>query len=115
MKVCLITDLHFGARNGSTVILDHQRKFYENTFFPFIDISGIKTVILLGDTFDQRKYTNNFVIDQCKKFFFDELQKRHIDVYVIVGNHCAFYKNTLFPNTPDILLNEYENVVGAPI
>lgn len=110
MKVALITDQHFGAREGSTIILEHQKKFYENTFFPFLDATGIKNVICLGDIFDKRKYTNNFVIDQCKKFFFDELQKRLIDLHIIVGNHDCFYKNTLFPNTPDLLLGEYENV-----
>lgn len=111
MKIALITDQHFGAREGSTIILEHQRNFYEHIFFPFLDATGIKNVICLGDIFDKRKYTNNFVIDQCKKFFFDELEKRLIDLHIIVGNHDCFYKNTLFPNTPDILLVEYENIV----
>jgi len=109
-KVLLVTDQHFGAREGSTIILDHQRLFYENVFFPTIESLNIDTVICLGDIFDKRKYTNNFVIDQCKKFFFDELQKRNITFYIIVGNHDCAFKNTLFPNTPDTLLAEYDNV-----
>lgn len=110
MQIALITDLHFGAREGSTIILEHQKKFYENTFFPFLDATGITHVICLGDTFDKRKYTNNYVIEQCKQFFFDELQNRKIKLYMIVGNHDVYFKNTLFPNTPDLLLAEYENI-----
>lgn len=117
MKCALITDQHFGAREGSTIILEHQKKFYENTFFPFLDSIGIKTAICLGDIFDKRKYTNNYVIEQCKKFFFDELKSRNITFYIIVGNHDCFFKNTLFPNTPDILLGEYDNihVISSPM
>lgn len=116
MKVALITDQHFGAREGSTIILEHQRKFYENTFFPFLDATGITDVITLGDIFDKRKYTNNYVIDQCKEFFFNQLQKRHIDTYLIIGNHDTYFKNTLLPNTPDLLLGEYDNtyIISKP-
>lgn len=110
-KIALITDIHFGAREGSTIILEHQRKFYENTFFPYIESSGIDTIVMLGDTFDKRKYTNNYVIEQCKKMFFDVLQKRNITTYIIVGNHDAYFKNTLVPNTVELLLGEYTNLI----
>ena len=110
MKAVLITDQHFGARNNSLQILEHQKKFYEETFFPFLDASGITTVITLGDFFDHRKYTNNYIIYQSKKIFFDELKRRNIQTYMIVGNHDCSFKNSLFPNTPDILLAEYDNV-----
>lgn len=110
MKIALITDLHFGVRNGSTILLDHQRKFYENVFFPYLIDHKIDTVICLGDTFDQRKYTNNFAIDQVKDFFFDQLQILDISLYILVGNHDITFKNTLFPNTPELLLAEYANI-----
>lgn len=110
MKVALITDLHFGARDGSTIILNHQKKFYEDVFIPYLDKNNINTVICLGDTFDKRKYTNNYVIEQCKQFFFDKLKEKHIEIFMIVGNHDAYFKNTLFPNTPDLILAEYDNV-----
>lgn len=110
MKIALITDLHFGAREGSIVILNHQRKFYEEVFFPYLKENNITHVVCLGDTFDKRKYTNNYVIDQCKEFFFIPLQANDIKLTMLVGNHCSFFKNTLFPNTPDLLLGEYTNI-----
>ena len=110
MKIALITDLHFGARSASTIIMNNQRRFYEDVFFPYLNDHQIDTVVCLGDTFDQRKYTNNFAIDQCKDFFFDQLKDRDISVYMIIGNHDITFKNTLFPNTPDLLLAEYDNI-----
>ena len=56
MKIALITDQHFGARNDSKRVHDHFQKFYDNVFFPEIKRRGIDTVIDLGDTFDRRKY-----------------------------------------------------------
>ena len=109
-KVCLITDQHFGARTGSTIIIDHQRTFYNEVFFPYLDQNNIDTVIILGDTFDTRKFTNNYVIEQSKLFFFNQLKDRNITVYMIIGNHDIYFKNTLSPNTPNLLLAEYDNI-----
>jgi DNA repair exonuclease SbcCD nuclease subunit len=109
-KIALITDLHFGARNASSIIMDHQRKFYKEVFFPYLNNNKIDTVICLGDTFDQRKYTNNIAIDNCKDFFFDQLQIRGIKTYMLVGNHDIPFKHTLFPNTPRLILAEYDNI-----
>ena len=110
-KICLITDLHFGARNASTIILDHQELFYKTCFIPYLDNNKIDTVICLGDTFDSRKYTNNYVINQCKRMLFDELQSRNIQIYMIVGNHDSAFRNTVSINTVELLLCEYDNVI----
>ena len=111
MKVVLITDQHLGARENSTIVLEHQRKFYDNVFFPFLKSTGIKTVIGLGDFWEKRKYTNNFIADQAKRMYFDRLRDLDIKHYMIVGNHDCTFKNTLFPNTPSTLLAEYSNLV----
>ena len=110
MKVAIITDQHFGARNDSIAFLDFFQKFYDNTFFPTLDASGIDTVLVLGDTFDRRKYVNFYALDRAKKMFFDKLEERGITVYMLAGNHDTYFKNTNEVNSPDLLLAEYSNI-----
>lgn len=110
MKVAIITDQHFGARNDSVAFLDFYQKFYDNTFFPTLDSSGINTVLVLGDTFDRRKYVNFYSLQRSKEMFFDKLAERGITVYMLAGNHDTYYKNTNDVNSPDLLLREYDNI-----
>jgi DNA repair exonuclease SbcCD nuclease subunit len=110
MKVAIITDQHFGARNDSQVFLDFFEKFYEQTFFPTLDANSITTVLILGDTFDRRKYVNFYALDRAKKMFFDKLEERGIQVHMLAGNHDTYFKNTNDVNSPDLLLREYNNI-----
>ena len=110
MKVAIITDQHFGARNDSIAFLDFFEKFYEQTFFPNLDANNITTVLVLGDTFDRRKYVNFYALDRAKKMFFDKLEERGIRVHMLAGNHDTYYKNTNEVNSPDLLLVEYGNI-----
>jgi DNA repair exonuclease SbcCD nuclease subunit len=110
LKVAIITDQHFGARNDSIAFLDFFEKFYDNTFFPALDANSIDTVLVLGDTFDRRKYVNFYALDRAKKMFFDKLEERGIRVHMLAGNHDTYYKNTNEVNSPDLLLVEYGNI-----
>lgn len=116
MKVAIITDQHFGARNDSLHFLDFYEKFYDETFFPAIDFAGITTLLILGDTFDRRKYVNFYSLQRAKKMFFDKLADRGIKVHMLVGNHDTYYKNTNDVNSPRLVLEEYDNinVIGEP-
>lgn len=109
-KIAIITDQHFGARSDSIAFLDFFEKFYDNTFFPTVEVSGIDTVLILGDTFDRRKYVNFYALDRAKKMFFNKLEERGITVYMLVGNHCTYYKNNNDVNSPNLLLREYNNI-----
>jgi DNA repair exonuclease SbcCD nuclease subunit len=110
LKVAIITDQHFGARNDSIAFLDFFEKFYDNTFFTALDANNISTVLVLGDTFDRRKYVNFYALDRAKKMFFDKLEERGIRVHMLAGNHDTYYKNTNEVNSPDLLLVEYGNI-----
>jgi DNA repair exonuclease SbcCD nuclease subunit len=110
LKVAIITDQHFGARNDSIAFLDFFEKFYDNTFFHALDANAIDTVLVLGDTFDRRKYINFYALDRAKKMFFDKLEERGIRVHMLAGNHDTYYKNTNEVNSPDLLLVEYGNI-----
>ena len=110
MKVAIITDQHFGARNDSIAFLDFFQKFYDNTFFPALESNRIDTVLILGDTFDRRKYVNFYSLQRAKEMFFDKLEAMGISVYMLAGNHDTYYKNTNDVNSPDLLLKEYLNI-----
>jgi DNA repair exonuclease SbcCD nuclease subunit len=110
MKIALITDTHFGARGDNGAFDKFFKKFYEGTFFPILERESIQRVVHLGDMFDRRKYINYLTLSNCRKYFFDHLSDLGIDMDVIVGNHDVFYKNTNEINSPDLLLNDYNNI-----
>ena len=71
---------------------------------------------MLGDTFDRRKFVNFVMLNNCKKYYFDELEKRNIKAHILVGNHDMPYKNSNHIHSPGLLLREYSNlnVVSEP-
>jgi DNA repair exonuclease SbcCD nuclease subunit len=110
MKVAVITDQHFGARNDSVAFLDFFQKFYDNIFFPTLEREKIDTVLILGDTFDRRKYINFYSLHRAREMFFDKLLDLGIRVHMLAGNHDTYFKNTNEVNSPDLLLTEYGNI-----
>lgn len=115
-KVAIITDQHFGARNDSIHFLDYYEKFYSGTFFPTLEEHGIDTVLILGDTFDRRKYVNFYTLKRAREMFFDKLYAKGIQVHMLAGNHDTYFKNTNDVNSVDLLLQEYTNieVISSP-
>ena len=110
MKVAIITDQHFGFKKGSKLYQDYFQKFYDEVFFPKIEELGIKTVLDLGDTFDNRKGVDLYSLEWAKTSYFDRLDNLGVNLISIVGNHTAYYKNTNDINTIDLLLREYDNI-----
>ena len=103
MKIAIITDTHFGARNDSQVFSNYFAKFYENIFFPTLEKRGIRTVIHMGDVVDRRKFINYKTLFQMRRHFFDACYGRYINLHVIIGNHDTFFKNTNSLNSMDCL------------
>ena len=108
MKVAIITDTHYGARKGSKFLHDYFEKFYDDVFFPTLETEGIDTVIHMGDAFDSRKSIDYQSLEWAKRVVFDRLKK--YDVHMIVGNHDCYYKNTNNVNSPELLLQTYNNI-----
>jgi len=109
-KIAIITDTHFGVRNDISHFLESQNKFFDTTFFPKIDELKIDTLLHLGDIFDRRKYINYYTLKQSKTFFFDKLRERNITMYVVIGNHDTYFRNTNEINSISLLLTEYPNI-----
>lgn len=110
MKIAILGDCHFGARNDNPIFHNAFEKFYSNIFFPQLKSNGINTIIQLGDLWDRRKYVNFNTLQLARKYFFDKLSEYDMKMYTIVGNHDSFYKNTLEVNSSGLLLRDYENV-----
>ena len=117
MKVAIITDQHFGARNDSIHFLDFYEKFYSETFFPILKERNIQNLLVLGDTFDRRKYINFNTLQRAKQMFFEQLEQNEIYTYMLVGNHDTFYKNTNEVNSVRILSppdDHFLTVIDSP-
>jgi len=111
MKICLLGDTHFGVRNDSKIFHKYFEKFYSNIFFPALKEHGIEIIVQLGDLFDRRKYINFLTLSESKRYFFNELRKREIELHVLIGNHDIFWRENLGVNSPNLLLNEYSNIL----
>jgi DNA repair exonuclease SbcCD nuclease subunit len=110
LKVALITDTHWGARGDSVQCLDYYQNFYDNIFFPTLRERDISTILMLGDTFDRRKYINFNTLARAKQMFFDQAERLNINIVMIAGNHDTYFKNTNEVNSPDLLLMGYHNI-----
>ena len=111
MKIGLITDTHFNFKKANKAFHDYFAKFYNDIFFPTLKKNKIKTVIHLGDAFDNRKGIDYWALKWAKENIYDRFRDLGITVYSIVGNHDAYYKNTNEVNSIDTLLEEYNNIV----
>ncbi len=110
MKIALITDTHFGARNDSLLFLEFFRKFYDNVFFPTLKERGITEVIHLGDVVDRRKFINYKTLNSMKDILFYPLKEMGANIKVIIGNHDIYYKNTLKVNSMEELTKGMDHV-----
>jgi len=110
MKIAIITDQHFGARGDSVQCLDYYENFYKNVFFPKLKEQRITTMLILGDTFDRRKFINFNTLSRAKKMFFDIAFADGIMITMIAGNHDTYFKNTNEVNSPELTLKEYTNI-----
>ena len=108
MKLCLLSDLHFGIRGNSIDFHNYFERFYTEVFFPYLEENNISTIIQFGDIFDSRRQINLQTLYLSKQYFFNQL--KDIDLHIILGNHCSYFKNSLEINSPELLLNEYPNI-----
>jgi len=107
-----ITDQHFGCRNDSKIFHKLFKKFYTEIFIPYLKDKDVKTLFVLGDFFDRRKFINFESLKLSREIFFDPLKEMGVQVHAIVGNHDVMYKNTNSVNSLDLLVSQhhYDNV-----
>lgn len=111
MKIAILNDTHCGARNSAPWMIDYQRRFYEEVFWPKIDELGIKHIMHLGDYYESRK-TGASIEAQIanRQHFIYPFHDRGMEMKVIVGNHDAFFKNHNETNSLTILLEDLPKI-----
>ena len=107
MKIALITDTHWGARNDSPVFLDMMVNFYNDVFFPELEKQNIKTIIHLGDIVDRRKMISYVTLNRFRNVFVNRCVTDGIDLHVLVGNHDIPYRNSNEINAMGELFGSY--------
>ena len=108
MKIALITDQHLDGRKGNLAFWNYFQKFYDEVFFPTLEKEGVRTIIDLGDTFDNRKSMDFNTFHRVRENYFERL--KDYEVHMLLGNHCTYYKNTNRINSPELLLEKYKNI-----
>ena len=108
MKIALITDQHLDGRKGNLAFWNYFQRFYDDIFFPTLEKEGITTIIDLGDTFDNRKSMDFNTFHRVRDNYFERL--KDYKVHMLLGNHCTYYKNTNRINSPELLLEQYDNI-----
>lgn len=106
-KVCILGDLHCGARGGSPRFVDFFDKFFLDVLFPYLVKNNIDTILQTGDLFDTRKMLNVQSLYDAKRYLFNRLEAHGITMYTILGNHDIYFKNTVSVNSSSQVLGEY--------
>ena len=107
MKTILVSDIHLGHQKNDDIWLNQAKRLFDN----IIDTChkmDIDCICILGDFFNDRKSIGVKTINTALDIA-DKLYENNIEVYMIVGNHDAFYKNSLEINGLKIF-KRYENI-----
>lgn len=117
-QAILISDTHFGFKNGSPEWLEIQKDYFNNFFIPLIKKYKSKNSVLfiLGDLFDHRTNLNLQVMNTSLEII--EKLSELINIFILIGNHDIFNKSTnsinslkLFKYLPNIkIFEEPENL-----
>lgn len=111
-KVAFIGDQHFGISDGKPLFHQFMERVYGEWFFPLMTELGIKQFFQFGDMYDKRKGVDSFSASESKRYFFGPLVTHEMLVEALIGNHDAFFKETIEVNSPDLLLSaDYPNNV----
>jgi DNA repair exonuclease SbcCD nuclease subunit len=92
--IAIITDTHCGARSSSSIFREYMRFWYDTVFFPALKEKKCRTVLHLGDFFDNRNAISLQDIDFVVNFFAKKLIEYDIHFVVTLGNHDVAFKNT---------------------
>ena len=109
-KTVILGDCHFGKSKFSHDLFNTQMDFFRHQLFPHMEKEGIKTIIQLGDFFDNRRNADINFMNSMQELF-EMLRHYGIVMYEILGNHDIYYKNTRDINLMKIYEKMYPDVL----
>ena len=98
MKYTIIGDVHLDSKDD---MIDKKINLIKN-----ILENNKNDIIFLGDFFHNRKHISVYALKQAQKI----LEDHKYNIYMIIGNHCATFKNTLYPNSLETSFRNISNV-----
>ncbi len=93
-KIAILGDTHFSLKHDSLAFTEHQTKFYNDVFIPYLRENDITDIIQTGDFFDTRKHLNIKAIRHCKDVFLDVIKNEGFNLTTYAGNHDLYFKDT---------------------
>lgn len=116
MKVAIIGDLHFGARNNNYEVCKMMNTFFTKEFFPYLIENNIKNVVCLGDLLDKRQTIDFTISSYIKSIFFNFFEKNQINLYLILGNHDLYFRQAMTINGPSQIVggNKFIKIIDSP-
>lgn len=114
MKALIFTDLHLGIHNNDERWLDASKSLFKE-MLNYAKNNKIKTIIFLGDFFHNRQTISSKALWVSNEIA-ELVEKSKIDLYLCIGNHDTYYKNSLKPHSLKFL-EQYKNIhiVEEPI
>jgi DNA repair exonuclease SbcCD nuclease subunit len=109
MKIAVLCDTHFGARNDSPIFLHYFFRFLDEVFFPHLEREGITEVLHLGDLMDRRKFVNFATLHETRERFIQRLIQKGIRANILLGNHDTYFRNTSSINSIEELFGGLES------
>ena len=110
MKIAILGDTHLGARSASNHFSQYFNKFFREEFYPYLVKHDVKHILQLGDLMDNRTSISIKALAACKDTWFGPLDEYGITMHTLTGNHDSLMKSSIKINSPELLLNEYDNV-----
>lgn len=109
MKIALITDTHFGARNSNPTFSEYFYNFYEKQFFAYLEDHDIRDIIHCGDLMDNRKNVNINTLYEMRNRFIEPLEDMGCVMHTVVGNHDTYFKSKVSINSVSELFDTDTN------
>ena len=110
------TDFHIGMRNSDEIFMLRQLD-YLDILLEQMKQRDVKTLLHLGDLFDNRKLLNIRTQSIFMDRFFSKLHDAGIELITLIGNHDIYYRNTNAIHSIALLAKQYDNIhiIDKPI